>query len=139
MMKAAFLAEPLVFTGGYRTRQSQAVAVLTEPMAHLYRNDTVFFATAQQLLVIGIDGVRVTLVRTDKYRARYFGGVAYRKWHRTENNDYDHNGDLYGPWVPPPRRATPLVSRRRHWPDMVIPAGTPLVVMGSSYAEGTDV
>ena len=45
MMKAAFLAEPLVFTGGYRTRQSQSMAVLTAPMAHLYRNDMVFFAT----------------------------------------------------------------------------------------------
>ena len=138
MMKAAYLAEPLVFTGGYGTRQARAVARLSAPMAGVCKNDLVYFATGEKMLVVGIDGPRLTLLRTDRYLTRYLGGLAYRQWSRTANS-YDDEGELIGDYVPAPRRARPLRVRRRHWPDLVIPAGTPLVTLCSAYAEGSHV
>lgn len=134
-MRAYTLAEPLVFTGGI-TRQTTADAPVTEPPASLRKNDVLLASTGEQLLLISVDGRHLRLVRMDKWRIRRFGGVAYRKWYR-KGNQFDFYGEAIGPWVPPPRRARPLIGRRRHWPDMVLPAGTKLVAMGSALTEGT--
>ena len=138
MTKAAYLAEPLVFVGGYGTRQARAVALLTAPMAGVYKNDMVHFATGEKMLVMGIDGTCLALLRTDRYRTRYLGGLAYRRWSDTANQ-YDDEGELIGDYVPEPRRAKPLRVRRRHWPDLIIPVGTPLITLYSAYAESADV
>lgn len=133
-MTAYTLAETLVFTGGV-TRQTTADAVVTERPAELRKNDVLLASTGERLLLTFVGGRQLRLVRMDKWRIRRFGGVTYRRWYRKENQ-FDFYGESIGPWVPPPRRARPLIGRRRYWPDMVLPAGTRLVCMSSAFCEG---
>ena len=139
MMKAAYLAEPLVFAGGFGTQLNQATAQLTQPMPGLYKNSILVASTGNRLFVMKVSGALLQVVRIDRIRScRYFGGLPYRQWSRKANS-YDDEGELIGEYVPAPRRARPLKGRRRHWPDTVLPTGTPLVLINSAYAEGSHV